>query len=55
MDAARSQNEAVEPEDAALSPKPSEAEDKPQAWQMIDTGRYMPRRIRGSFLGRELG
>jgi hypothetical protein len=24
-------------------------------WELIDTGRYMPRRIRGSFRGRELG
>jgi hypothetical protein len=27
----------------------------PPAWEMIENGRYMPRRIRGSFLGRELG
>jgi hypothetical protein len=26
-----------------------------QAWELIDTGRYMPRRIRGSCHGRELG
>jgi len=25
------------------------------AWEMIAAGRYMPRRIRGSFPGRELG
>jgi hypothetical protein len=25
------------------------------AWELIESGRYMPRRIRGSFLGRELG
>lgn len=25
------------------------------AWELIAEGRYMPRRIRGSFLGRELG
>jgi hypothetical protein len=24
-------------------------------WEMIEAGRYMPRRIRGSFPGRELG
>ncbi len=24
-------------------------------WQLIEAGRYMPRRIRGSFRGRELG
>ena len=55
MDAARSQDDGVELENAALSPIPGEAEEKPQAWQMIETGRYMPRRIRGSFVGRELG
>ena len=27
----------------------------PQAWEQIEIGRYMPRRIRGSFRGRELG
>ena len=25
------------------------------AWEMIEAGRYQPRRIRGSLLGRELG
>jgi hypothetical protein len=25
------------------------------AWEMIEPGRYQPRRIRGSCLGRELG
>ena len=25
------------------------------AWEMIEAGRYMPRRTRGSFPGRELG
>ena len=25
------------------------------AWEEIDTGRYMPRRIRGSYKGRALG
>ena len=25
------------------------------AWEEIEAGRYMPRRIRGSFPGRELG
>jgi len=24
-------------------------------WEMVGVGRYMPRRIRGSFRGRELG
>jgi hypothetical protein len=26
-----------------------------RAWEQIDSGRYMPRRIRGSFKGRALG
>ena len=25
------------------------------AWEQIESGRYMPRRIRGSYRGRELG
>jgi hypothetical protein len=29
-------------------------EDVP-AWELLEAGRYMPRRIRGSFRGRELG
>jgi uroporphyrinogen-III decarboxylase len=29
--------------------------DNVPAWEMIEAGRYMPRRIRGSFRGRELG
>ena len=28
---------------------------KPAAWELVETGRYRPRRIRGSLLGRELG
>lgn len=29
--------------------------EEPVAWEMIENGRYMPRRICGSFPGRELG
>jgi hypothetical protein len=29
--------------------------DKVAPWETIETGRYQPRRIRGSFRGRELG
>ena len=29
--------------------------DNAPAWEMVGAGRYMPRRIRGSFPGRELG
>ena len=25
------------------------------AWELVEAGRYMPRRIRGSYRGRELG
>jgi hypothetical protein len=35
------------PQDAGAQP--------PQAWEMIENGRYQPRRIKGSCLGRELG
>jgi hypothetical protein len=28
---------------------------KAQAWEEIDVGRFMPRRIRGSYRGRALG
>jgi hypothetical protein len=38
----------------ALPQLPGEVETI-HAWELIDTGRYMPRRIRGSFRGRELG
>jgi len=34
---------------------PEAAAQNPLAWEMIAAGRYMPRRIRGSFRGRELG
>jgi hypothetical protein len=33
-----------------------ETEEAPvPAWEMVEAGRYMPRRIRGSYRGRELG
>ena len=28
---------------------------QPPAWEMIENGRYQPKRIKGSCLGRELG
>jgi hypothetical protein len=34
----------------------AEAEpDEVRAWEQVDTGRYMPRRIKGSCKGRALG
>lgn len=44
--------DAQQPECASLPQDPGE---RPQAWELIDIGRYRPRRIRGSLLGRELG
>jgi len=42
--------------EAAMTPLPQGTEvEKPPAWELIETGRYRPRRIRGSLLGRELG
>jgi hypothetical protein len=34
---------------------PDSATAQVSAWEMIAAGRYMPRRTRGSFPGRELG
>ena len=43
-------------ENSAIVQVPDEAEeDRCQPWELIENGRYMPRRIRGSFRGRELG
>ena len=35
-------------------PEPA-ADARVASWEMIEAGRYMPRRTRGSFPGRELG
>jgi hypothetical protein len=50
----RSKKDAKEPV-GDFPPSTLEAEGTVQAWEQIDTGRYMPRRIRGSLRGRELG
>jgi hypothetical protein len=42
----------IERKDAATAPATQSAE---QAWELVGLGRYRPRRIRGSFHGRELG
>lgn len=31
------------------------AEPEPAAWEQIEPGRFMPRRVRGSFRGQALG
>ena len=46
-------NEAVPPENAHFSIVGNEA--GLPAWTEIEEGRFMPRRIRGSFHGRALG
>jgi hypothetical protein len=52
----RDMSEAREQEGTSIPPSGEQvaAEEVP-AWELIDTGRYMPRRIRGSCHGRELG
>ncbi len=50
MSEAREREEVAAP---ALLPEVEPA--APPPWELIDKGRYMPRRIRGSCLGRELG
>lgn len=40
-----------DPPSAALPPQSSDV----KAWEEIAAGRFMPRRIRGSCVGRELG
>jgi len=56
MSESRSRADASEDEAVSIPALPigSEAEGH-LAWEEIEVGRYMPRRIRGSFRGRELG
>jgi len=43
-------------EEPSTPPALSEAGPEPvPAWELVEAGRYMPRRIRGSCRGRELG
>ena len=45
-----------DPQELAALQAVLEAEAQPpQAWEEIDTGRFMPRRIRGSYRGGVLG
>ena len=53
MNADMSGDNAVQPELVSLSER--QDAQKPQAWEMIENGRYRPRRIKGSLLGRDLG
>ena len=59
MDLTESRRDAGGPPEAAQFPEnldPAPVEEV-KAWELIDAdaGRYMPRRIRGSFRGRALG
>ena len=56
MSDAESRIELNPPNAELLSQLPGDLEsDSIPAWELVDIGRYMPRRIRGSFRGRELG
>ncbi|HTU16727.1 MAG TPA: hypothetical protein VMG10_01585 [Gemmataceae bacterium] len=50
MELSKEQTEAFVPPIAASSEEGHVA-----AWEQIEEGRYMPRRVRGSCQGRELG
>jgi hypothetical protein len=54
MAAAQPRGEDRGPEDAPHFIDDALSSDA-QAWEQVDTGRYMPRRIRGSYRGRALG
>jgi hypothetical protein len=48
--------EVAGPDGSPSQPPISEGgEEGPRAWEEIESGRYMPRRIRGSCRGRVLG
>ncbi len=56
MDTARSRGDTVGLDETLLTTASGHAEgEQVQAWEQIAEGRYMPRRIRGSCQGRELG
>jgi hypothetical protein len=46
---------SVRPEQELTNKVPDAGEERPQAWEEIEDGRYQPRRVRGSCIGRELG
>ena len=53
MKESRSDTDAAGPEATPIPP--GALVERTPAWEMIEAGRYQPRRIRGSLLGRELG
>jgi hypothetical protein len=52
--ATKRRKKAEEPASALQVPAESVAE-QVKPWERLENGRYMPRRIRGSYHGRELG
>jgi len=42
-------------EASTAEPRAWESTAEPRAWEQIENGRYQPKRIKGSCLGRELG
>jgi hypothetical protein len=48
-------DDEIHGEVGAAAPPPEARPDEVKAWEMIADGRYMPRRVRGSCHGRELG
>jgi hypothetical protein len=46
---------AFPPREEATRPPVDPPTERAPAWELVETGRYRPRRIRGSFPGRELG
>lgn len=55
MSTDRMRRKAAEHTEAASLPAPADAPAEAPAWEQIENGRYRPRRIRGSYRGRELG
>lgn len=53
MSIGKTRQEPENPSDVRVAPHA--AGEHVPAWEEIETGRYRPRRIRGSFPGRELG
>ena len=49
MDTIQTNDDVENIEGAATAP------DAAPAWELLEAGRYRPRRIRGSYRGRELG
>jgi hypothetical protein len=55
MSAAESAKEPMVPGAPPAPPGTDPAASRVPAWELVESGRYRPRRIRGSFPGRELG